>query len=141
MHRVIQEADQLRKKRGLTYDRVADLVGKDRASVVRQLSSESNPTISTICDYESALGGELHFVELEICNILQAGSLDELRIKALSQHDQIQRLESELELQKDLAERRLSHCHDLDAQIAMLNEQINEKDSQITMLIKHFTKE
>lgn len=140
MHRVIQEADQLRKKRGLTYDRVADLVGKDRASVVRQLSSESNPTISTICDYESALGGELHFVELEICNILQAGSLDELRIKALSQHDQIQRLESELELQKDLAERRLAHCHDLDAQIAMLNEQINEKDAQITMLIKHITK-
>lgn len=140
MHRVIQEADQLRKKRGLTYDRVADLVGKDRASVVRQLSSESNPTISTICDYESALGGELHFVELEICNILQAGSLDELRVKALSQHDQIQRLESELELQKDLAERRLAHCHDLDTQIAMLNEQINEKDAQITMLIKHITK-
>ena len=141
MHRVIQEADQLRKKRGLTYDRVADLVGKDRASVVRQLSSESNPTISTICDYESALGGELHFVELEICNILQAGSLDELRIKALSQHDQIARLESELELQKDLAERRLAHCRELDAQIAMLNEQINEKDAQLTMLIKHFTKE
>lgn len=141
MHRVIQEADQLRKKRGLTYDRVADLVGKDRASVVRQLSSESNPTISTICDYESALGGELHFVELEICNILQAGSLDELRIKALSQHDQIVQLENELSVQRELAERRLQHCEELDEQIAMLNEQINEKDAQLTMLIKHFTKE
>lgn len=140
MHRVIQEADQLRKKRGLTYDQVADLVGKDRASVVRQLSSESNPTISTICDYESALGGELHFVELEICNILQAGSLDELRIKALSQHDQIVQLENELSVQRELAERRLQHCEDLDEQIAMLNEQINEKDAQITMLIKHITK-
>lgn len=140
MHRVIQEADQLRKKRGLSYDRIADLVGKDRASVVRQLSSESNPTISTICDYESALGGELHFVELEICNILQAGSLDELRIKALSQHDQIVQLENELSVQRELAERRLQHCEDLDEQIAMLNEQINEKDAQITMLIKHITK-
>lgn len=140
MHRVIQEADQLRKKRGLTYDRIADLVGKDRASVVRQLSSESNPTISTIADYESALGGELHFVELEICNILQAGSLDELRIKALSQHDQIVQLENELSVQRELAERRLQHCEDLDEQIAMLNEQINEKDAQITMLIKHITK-
>lgn len=140
MHRVIQEADQLRKKRGLTYDRIADLVGKDRASVVRQLSSESNPTISTICDYESALGGELHFVELEICNILQAGSLDELRIKALSQHDQITQLENELALQRDLADQRLAHCRELDAQIAMLNDQINEKDAQITMLIKHITK-
>lgn len=140
MHRVIQEADQLRKKRGLTYDRVADLVGKDRASVVRQLSSESNPTISTICDYESALGGELHFVELEICNILQAGSLDELRIKALSQHDQIKQLENELALQRDLAENRLAHCRELDDQIRILNEQISEKDSQISMLIKHVVK-
>ncbi len=63
-----------------------------------------------------------------------------MRIKALTQHDQITQLENELALQRDLAENRLAHCRELDAQISVLNEQINEKDAQITMLIKHITK-
>lgn len=140
MHRVIFEADELRKKRGLTYDRLASCVGKDRAAVQRQFSDTANPTVSTMGDYEDVLGGELHFIEKEICNILDTGSLEELRIKALTQHDRIVQLERELELQRDLADRRLRHCEDLDAQIDALNQQINEKDAQITMMIKHITK-
>lgn len=140
MHRVMQEADIIRKKRGLSYDRIADMVGKDRTAVARQLAADANPTISTMGDYEDVLGAELHLVEKEICAILQTGSLEELRIKALSQHEKIERLESELATQRELADNRLAHCRDLDEQIRILNEQINEKDSQITMMIRHITK-
>lgn len=141
MHRVMQEADIIRKKRGLSYDRIADMVGKDRTAVARQLAADANPTISTMGDYEDALGAELHLVEKEICTILQTGSLEELRIKALSQHEKIERLESELATQRELADKRLAHCRDLDEQIRILNEQITEKDAQLTMMIKHITKE
>lgn len=140
MHRVMQEADIIRKKRGLSYDRIADMVGKDRTAVARQLAADANPTISTMGDYEDALGAELHLVEKEICTILQTGSLEELRIKALSQHEKIERLESELATQRELADKRLAHCIELDNQIRILNEQITEKDAQLTMMIRHITK-
>ena len=141
MHRTIAEANDLIRRRGLSLDRIADLVGKDRTAVFRQIGSEAaNPTVSTLSEYEDALGAELHLVEKDICYFLREENTNDLRAKAISQVETISQLKAELQIQRDLAEQRLAHCRELDAQIAMLNEQINEKDAQITMLIKHITK-
>lgn len=140
MHRTIAEANDLIKRRGLSYDRLAELVGKDRTAVYRQLGADSNPTVSTLSDYEDAIGAELHFVEKDVCYLLHEENLEDLRAKAISQVEIINRLKSDIQIYKDLAERRLEHCKDLDEQIRILNEQINEKDAQITMMIKHITK-
>ena len=140
MHRVITEANDILRRRGLSYERLAELVGKDRTAVYRQLGTDANPTIATLSDYEDAIGGELHFIEKDVSYFLREENLNDLRTKAISQVETIAQLKSELQLQRDLADQRLAHCRELDAQVAMLNEQINEKDAQISMLIKHITK-
>lgn len=141
MHRVIMEANDILRRRGLSYERLAELVGKDRTAVYRQLGTDANPTISTLSDYEDAIGGELHFIEKDVSYFLREENLNDLRANAISQVETIAQLKAELQIQRDLAEHRLSHCRNLDDQIRILNEQINEKDAQITMLIKHITKE
>lgn len=141
MHRVIMEANDILRRRGLSYERLAELVGKDRTAVYRQLGTDANPTIATLSDYEDAIGGELHFIEKDVSYFLREENLNDLRANAISQVETITQLKAELQIQRDLAEHRLAHCRNLDDQIRILNEQINEKDAQLTMLIKHFTKE
>lgn len=140
MHRAITEANDMLRRRGLSYERLAELVGKDRTAVYRQLGIDANPTISTLSDYEDAIGGELHFVEKDVCYLLHEENLEDLRAKAISQVETIARLKAELQVCQDLADRRLKHCEELDDQIRILNDQISEKDAQITMMIKHITK-
>jgi transcriptional regulator with XRE-family HTH domain len=52
----IQQLKQLREKKGLSLQEVADRMGTDRANVHRLENAPGNPTVATLARYAEAMG-------------------------------------------------------------------------------------
>lgn len=107
MHEALFEMNCKREKLGISWREIATRLHKDVATVTRQYTDDSNPTIDTLEQLASVLGGAVHFLPADwndhLRDLEKAGAeTDLLRANVV-------RLEKENEMLRDriVAEQKL----------------------------------
>lgn len=109
------------------------LTHKGSDTIYRQLSPDGNPRLDTLSGIAQPLGCEIRAMRKEILELLKSDNVEFMRQKSIEYSNRIVSLEEQLSATQDLLERtqklanvRLDHCHQLDAQIAELNAQLRD---------------
>lgn len=128
---------------GFSYEKLGMLTHKGGETICRQLSEEGNPRLDTLIGMAHPLGCEIRAMRKEIMELIRSDNLEFMRQKSLEYSNRITELEEQLAATKDMLERtqeladaRLAHCHELDAQIVDLSGQLrasNEHNHELTM--------
>lgn len=106
------------EKLGLSWQDVAIRSGKERTTVIKQLSQDGNPTLETLETYAAAVGGKIHFLPDDWeTGLREVDKLNE-RIIMLSEHIGSLKTENELlktriEKQDGLLDKRLQRINEL----------------------------
>lgn len=143
MEKVKEDILLAMRELGLSYEKLGLLTNKGGETICRQLSEDGNPRLDTLVGMAQPLGCEIRAMRKEFMELIRSDNLEFIRQKSLEYSNRITELEEQvastrelLRRTQELADARLAHCHELDAQIADLSAQLreaNEHNRSLTM--------
>ena len=132
MHEALFEMNCKREKLGISWREIATRLHKDVATVTRQYTDESNPTIDTLEQLAAVLGGAVHFLPADwqerIHDLEKAGAeTDLLRADVVRLEKENEMLRDRIATEQELLDARLQKIDQLQDMLERVINKLIEK--------------
>lgn len=136
---VLNDMNSRLKWLNIPIESFAEMLHRDVSTVKNTINPlKGNPTLKTLYEYASALGGEIVFMTPEAKQAMEDSNLSILNASVTQYAEQIEKLQGELENMAQRAEDKDKMIESLTLQVSRIAKQLDTKDEMINKLLNKY---